>query len=106
MTASTTQSEQKVAEKSSPMGSTNDLAADAPTSRLDRILQWVPRILASKPHVIALMGLGERGEVVAGDEHELELYWLGHGGCETPMDCVGQLASSYSDRHDSGVPLR
>jgi hypothetical protein len=40
------------------MGSTNDLAADRPASRLDRVLQWVPRILASKPHVIALMALG------------------------------------------------
>ena len=40
------------------VGSTNDLADDAPRSRIDRILQWVPRILSSKPHVIALMGLG------------------------------------------------
>ena len=40
------------------MGSTNDLAADAPSSRVDRVLKWVPRILASKPHVIALIGLG------------------------------------------------
>jgi hypothetical protein len=39
-------------------GSTTDLAADAPRSRVDRILQWVPRILASKPHVVFLMGLG------------------------------------------------
>jgi hypothetical protein len=39
-------------------GSTNDLAADAPTARLDRVLQWVPRILSSKPHVMALMLLG------------------------------------------------
>jgi hypothetical protein len=39
-------------------GSTNDLAADPARSRLDRALQWVPRILASKPHVIVLMGLG------------------------------------------------
>ncbi len=40
------------------VGSTNDLAADTPRSRVDRILQWVPRILSSKPHVILLMGLG------------------------------------------------
>jgi hypothetical protein len=39
-------------------GSTNDLAADSPSSLLDRILQWVPRILSSKPHVIVLMALG------------------------------------------------
>ncbi len=40
------------------MGSTTDLAADEPKSRLDRILQWVPRLLSSKPHIILLMGLG------------------------------------------------
>jgi hypothetical protein len=40
------------------IGSTNDLADDQPRSRLDRILQWVPRILSSKPHVVVLMGLG------------------------------------------------
>jgi hypothetical protein len=44
--------------ESTLLGSTTDLAADTPRSRLDRILQWVPRILSSKPHVIALMGLG------------------------------------------------
>jgi hypothetical protein len=44
--------------ESTLMGSTTDLAADTPRSRLDRILQWVPRILSSKPHVIVLMGLG------------------------------------------------
>lgn len=43
---------------SGPAGSTTDLAMDSPTSRLDRALQWVPRILSSKPHVIALMVLG------------------------------------------------
>ena len=40
------------------VGSTNDLAADSPRSRVDQILQWVPRILSSKPHVVLLMGLG------------------------------------------------
>ncbi len=43
---------------SSLVGSTNDLAADTPRSRVDQILQWVPRILSSKPHVVLLMGLG------------------------------------------------
>jgi hypothetical protein len=45
-----------------PMGgmtrSTTDLATDTPKSRIDQILQWVPRILSSKPHVLVLMGLG------------------------------------------------
>jgi hypothetical protein len=40
------------------MGPTNDLADDEPKSRIDRILQWVPRVLSSKPHVLVLMGLG------------------------------------------------
>ena len=35
-----------------------DLAADSPDSRFDRILQWVPRILSSKPHIVWLMALG------------------------------------------------
>jgi hypothetical protein len=40
------------------VGSTNDLADDAPKSRVDRALQWVPRLLSSKPHVVLLMALG------------------------------------------------
>jgi hypothetical protein len=40
------------------IGPTNDLADQKPQSRIDRALQWVPRILSSKPHVVALMGLG------------------------------------------------
>jgi hypothetical protein len=40
------------------MGPTNDLADDEPKSRIDKILQWVPRVLSSKPHVLLLMGLG------------------------------------------------
>jgi hypothetical protein len=40
------------------MGPTLDLADDEPKSRIDRILQWVPRVLSSKPHVLLLMGLG------------------------------------------------
>ncbi|HYA53787.1 MAG TPA: hypothetical protein VEG33_21765 [Streptosporangiaceae bacterium] len=44
--------------KSRLMGSTNDLADDTPRSPLDHVLQWVPRVLSSKPHVIALMALG------------------------------------------------
>lgn len=39
-------------------GSTNDLADEEPRSRIDSILQWVPRLLSSKPHVVLLMGLG------------------------------------------------
>ena len=40
------------------MGSTNDLADEKPSSRIDRILAWVPRILSSKPHVMFLLLLG------------------------------------------------
>lgn len=40
------------------MGPTDDLADDEPKSRIDQILQWVPRLLSSKPHVLLLMGLG------------------------------------------------
>lgn len=40
------------------LGSTNDLADEVPRSRLDKILQWVPRVLSSKPHVVLLMALG------------------------------------------------
>ncbi len=40
------------------MGPTNDLADEQPQSRIDKILQWVPRLLSSKPHVLLLMGLG------------------------------------------------
>jgi hypothetical protein len=40
------------------VGPTNDLADEQPRSRIDRILQWVPRVLSSKPHVLVLMGLG------------------------------------------------
>jgi hypothetical protein len=29
-----------------------------PDSRLERVMQWVPRVLASKPHVVFLIGLG------------------------------------------------
>ncbi len=39
------------------IGSTNDLAME-PRSRIDRILQWVPRLLSSKPHIVLLMFLG------------------------------------------------
>ena len=42
----------------SMVGSTVDLATDQPKSALDRVLQWVPRVLSSKPHVIVLVGLG------------------------------------------------
>jgi hypothetical protein len=58
MTADDSQAARDDADRSRLMGSTNDLADDAPRSRLDRVLQWVPRILSSKPHVIALIALG------------------------------------------------
>jgi hypothetical protein len=58
MTADSTEPAQDAARRSRVMGSTNDLATDTPASGLDRVLQWVPRVLSSKPHVIALMGLG------------------------------------------------
>lgn len=35
-----------------------DLADDHAESKLDRILQWIPRLLASKPHIVALTALG------------------------------------------------
>jgi len=34
------------------------LADDHPASRLDRVLQYVPRMLSSKPHIMLLMLLG------------------------------------------------
>jgi hypothetical protein len=40
------------------IGPTHDLADEQPRSRVDQILQWVPRVLSSKPHVLVLMGLG------------------------------------------------
>jgi predicted phage tail protein len=40
------------------MGSTSDLADEQPRSRTDKILQWVPRLLSSKPHVLLLLCLG------------------------------------------------
>jgi hypothetical protein len=58
MTADSSQAAQDDTGRSGLMGSTNDLADDAPRSRLDQVLQWVPRILSSKPHVIALVALG------------------------------------------------
>jgi hypothetical protein len=36
----------------------SDLAASHPDRPLDRILQWIPRVLSSKPHVILLVMLG------------------------------------------------
>ena len=58
MAANSSPATQNGTGKTRLMGSTNDLAADTPASRLDQVLQWVPRILSSKPHVIALLGLG------------------------------------------------
>lgn len=45
-------------EQSRMTGSTTDLADEVPRTRLDSVLQWVPRMLSSKPHVVLLMGLG------------------------------------------------
>jgi hypothetical protein len=39
-------------------GSTTDLADEQPRSRMDKMLQWVPRLLSSKPHVVLLLALG------------------------------------------------
>src|SRR5215467_6504511 len=61
MTADSTEPAQDATRRSRRtrvMGSTNDLAMDTPSSLVDRVLRWVPRILSSKPHVIALIGLG------------------------------------------------
>jgi len=58
VTANSSPATQNGTGQSRLMGSTNDLAADTPASRLDQVLQWVPRSLSSKPHVIALLGLG------------------------------------------------
>jgi hypothetical protein len=58
MAADTTGAQRDGEGKSRVMGSTNDLAMDNPRSRFDRVLEWVPRILSSKPHVVALMVLG------------------------------------------------
>ncbi|HEX9030332.1 MAG TPA: hypothetical protein VF834_00720 [Streptosporangiaceae bacterium] len=38
--------------------SVNTLATDHPASRFDQALQWVPRILSSKPHIVLLVLLG------------------------------------------------
>ena len=58
MTADTTEAPQDGKGKSRMTGSTNDLAMDSPQSLIDRALRWVPRILSSKPHIVALMVLG------------------------------------------------
>lgn len=44
--------------RSALMGPTAGVTDDEPRTRIDRILQWVPRVLSSKPHVLMLMGLG------------------------------------------------
>ena len=61
MTVDSTQAPREGTGKSRVMGSTNDLAMETPaslSSPLDRFLKWLPRLLSSKPHVLALMGLG------------------------------------------------
>ena len=40
------------------MMSLTDLAPGSPQNRFDRILQWIPRLLSSKPHVVGLTLLG------------------------------------------------
>jgi len=35
-----------------------DLAEDQPSSKFDKALQFVPRVLSSKPHILWLMALG------------------------------------------------
>lgn len=50
-----TQSEQQAAHNM--MGLT-DLAPGSAQTRSDRILQWIPRLLSSKPHVVLLTLLG------------------------------------------------
>lgn len=40
------------------MMSLTDLAPGGPQNRFDRILQWIPRLLSSKPHVVGLTLLG------------------------------------------------
>ncbi|HUD35849.1 MAG TPA: hypothetical protein VMR14_03060 [Streptosporangiaceae bacterium] len=40
-----------------PMSLTG-LASDRPALMFDRILQWIPRLLSSKPHVVLLLMLG------------------------------------------------
>lgn len=51
-----------VAKRSRSRALVADLAADHDDghveSRFERILQWVPRVLASKPHIVALTALG------------------------------------------------
>jgi hypothetical protein len=61
MTSDNVQASESDASKSRVMGSTNDLAMETPaslSSPLDRFLKWLPRLLSSKPHVLALMALG------------------------------------------------
>ncbi|HEX6932514.1 MAG TPA: hypothetical protein VF162_10255 [Streptosporangiaceae bacterium] len=41
-----------------PSMSVTDLAGESAGSRFNRALQWVPRILSSKPHIVWLIALG------------------------------------------------
>ncbi len=54
----TTATENGATGLSALIGPTDDLAEEQPHSLIDRMLQWVPRILSSKPHVLVLLGLG------------------------------------------------
>jgi hypothetical protein len=58
MTAGSTQERQNADIKSRATGSTSDLAADTPTSRLDHVLLGCHASCPASRNVIALMGLG------------------------------------------------
>lgn len=45
-------------QQAAPTMGLTDLAPGSPQGRFDRILQWIPRLLSSKPHVVMLTLLG------------------------------------------------
>ncbi len=49
---------QQLAQEPAGMMGLTDLAPGAPQSRFAQILQWIPRLLSSKPHVVLLILLG------------------------------------------------
>jgi len=58
MAQDTSMTDTGAAESMGERMSLTDLASGGPQSRFDRVLQWIPRLLSSKPHVIALTLLG------------------------------------------------
>ena len=50
--------DQAEANDAADMMGLTDLAPGAPQNTFDRILQWIPRLLSSKPHVVLLTLLG------------------------------------------------